>query len=73
MNRGVMVTRGKPDEEELILSAKFVAMHVQLSFLLSSFNTVLEMIQPIGHFLTNFSIWLTKMDQISLKQQYNSR
>ena len=24
MNRGVMVTRGKPDEEELILSAKFV-------------------------------------------------
>ena len=24
MNRGVMVTRGKPDEEELILSARFV-------------------------------------------------
>ena len=24
MNRGVMVTRGKPDEEELILSARLV-------------------------------------------------
>ena len=32
MNRGVMVTRGKPDEEELILSAKFVIIfcNVQL-------------------------------------------
>ena len=30
MNRGVMVTRGKPDEEELILSARFVIATCQM-------------------------------------------
>ena len=32
MNRGVMVTRGKPDEEELILSAKFVIVLTNFSY-----------------------------------------